>query len=126
MFVIPFRTDDFDTYKQVEDDLLLMCYSVISRSKTISGNVIERDFIYNLISDSLNINLHEEWRGLIKSELIEIGKLIKADYIVYGTTKEKNAYRATEYFTDCYFLDVKSGRKEQLYKNKFIGKNIVE
>lgn len=126
VFVIPFRTDDFETYKPVEDNLLLMCYSIISRSKTVSGKIIERDLIDKLISDSLNINLSENWRGLIKSDLIKIGELIRVDYVVFGTTKEKIAYKSTEFFTDCYFLDVKTGKKEQLYKNKFIGKIIVE
>lgn len=128
VYVIPYRLDeyDFDTYSKIEDDLLFMCYSVVSRSKTLSGNIIHKDLIYKRIYDSLSIKVNSDWRTLTNSQIRNIGKLLKVDYVVTGTTRSKPAYKSTEFFTTCDFIDVNSGEIENLYDDKFIGKIIYE
>lgn len=128
VYVLPFRLDkyEFDTYKEIEEDLVKMCYSVITVSKTLSGDVIPKEAVYKRVKDSLGIDIYKKWRFLNNNEIQKIGELIKVDYIVKGTTSAKPAYQATEFFTNTEFINIKSGKKETMYKDKFIGKIIYD
>lgn len=128
VYVLPFRHEnpEFDTYKEIEKDLYRLCYSVLSRSQTLSGVVIPKEQIYKRVKDSLGIDLYNDWRGLIQSQLREVGRVLNVDYIVYGTTSARTAYRSTEFFTTCAFLNVQTGESEKFYDNKFVGKIIYE
>jgi hypothetical protein len=126
VYVLPFRLDEheFDTYKEIEEDLLKMCYSVITVSKTLSGDVIPKEAVYKRVKDSLGINLYEKWRLLNIDEIQKIGELINVDYIVKGNTSAKPAYQSTEFFTNTEFINIRTGKKETMYRDKFIGKII--
>lgn len=128
VYVLPFRLDkyEFDTYKEIEEDLLKMCYSVITVSKTLSGDVIPKEAVYKRVKDSLGIDIYEKWRFLSIEEIQKIGDLINVDYIAKGTTSAKPAYQATEFFTNTEFINIKSGKNETMYRDKFIGKIIYD
>jgi hypothetical protein len=106
VYVIPFRLEqyDFDTYLEIEEDLYKMCYSVVTVSKTLSGNVIPKEIVYKRIKDSLNIDIYNDWRKLTIDDIKDIGSLINVDYIVTGTCKAKSAYQATEFFASTTFI----------------------